>query len=237
MTWKIWFRFFKMILLLLNWRVVAEMQLMIIVKTKIERNWSALIVIKIYKIVFSIPFEVFYRHIHAIYFLTMVAIFLQQKEWIDGWQIYGCIVGAILTATEIYECVFVVDAFWKAAVSFVRIIKAVLVIPLYPALIKSWIDKKRKKRSLKEVSNPFRPQWYYVANRAGYYLHQRHSWDRASLCQRLGLTRSVRNKPRAQSASIERPKVRESAGGERRAKRVFRRRRKRFIMRALTQYF
>ena len=54
----------------------------------------------------------------------------------------------------------------------------------------------------------------------------------SSLCQRLGLTRSVRNKPQA-------PKVRESAGGERRVKRVFRRRRKRFcfhlfIMRALT---
>ena len=29
-------------------------------------------------------------------------------------------------------------------------------------------------------------------------------WNQTSLCQRLGLTRSVRNKPRARSASIER---------------------------------
>ena len=48
-----------------------------------------------------------------------------------------------------------------------------------------------------------------------------------SLCQRLGLTRSVRNKPRAKR-EYRAPKARESAGGERRAKRVFRQRRKRF---------
>ena len=88
-----------------------------------------------------------------------------------------------------------------------------------------WIrPKKKKKKSLVVLYRPAlmcRADHFFCLN--------------PSLCQRLGLTLSVRNKPRV-------PKARESARGERRAKRVFCRRRKRFceanlhlfIMRALT---
>ncbi len=122
--------------------IIAKAKLVIIITPEVMRSRTKEEIWWLEEIVFTIPMEPLFDDFHAIHLLTSIFILLEQEEWIFSWKVDGRGIGTIISATEIYQRIFVVHTFWYLTMYLVRI-QQFLIIPYYMTFFQTYQIKKR----------------------------------------------------------------------------------------------